>query len=129
MRRTRCCVSKARAPPAFVDEGLRAELGALRLSELRKRARESGVEEEVLEDATDADEPKQAVIAILLERSRSRGPDARDALAQELAGLRLKELRQRAREQDVSPEEMEAAADSDEPKAAMVELLLRKAQA
>eukprot|EP01045_Picozoa_sp_COSAG04_P059321 COSAG04_NODE_29351_length_269_cov_1.076471_1_plen_57_part_10 len=57
MRRARCCVSKARAPPAFVDEGLRAELGALRLSELRKRARESGVEEEVLEDATDADEP------------------------------------------------------------------------
>ena len=51
------------------------------------------------------------------------------ALRAELEGLRLKELRQRAREQDVSPEEMEAAADSDEPKAAMVELLLRKAQA
>ncbi len=49
------------------------------------------------------------------------------ALRAELEGLRLKELRQRAREQDVSPEEMEEAADSDEPKAAMVELLMRKA--
>ena len=49
------------------------------------------------------------------------------ALRSELEALRLKELRQRAREQDVSPEEMEEAADSDEPKAAMVELLMRKA--
>ena len=51
------------------------------------------------------------------------------ALRAELEGMRLKELRQRARAEGVGADEMEEAADSDEPKAAMVELLLQRAAA
>ena len=127
---------------------MRSELETLRLKELRARAKAEGAEPEQLEDAADADDPKQAVIDLLLglhATTVDSGPTKLSfrithlaahgsalrpgALRAELEGLRLKELRQRAREQDVSPEEMEEAADSDEPKAAMVELLLRKAQA
>ena len=127
---------------------MRSELESLRLKELRARAKAEGAEPEQLEEAADADDPKQAVIDLLLglhaktvdtgptklplRTSNTRAHESAlrtGALRAELEGLRLKELRQRAREQDVSPEEMEEAADSDEPKAAMVELLLRKAQA
>ena len=130
---------------------MRSELETLRLKELRARAKAEGAEPEQLEEAADADDPKQAVIDLLLGLhattvdTRVSGPTKlplrtgntrahetalrTGALRAELEGLRLKELRQRAREQDVSPEEMEEAADSDEPKAAMVELLLRKAEA
>ena len=41
--------------------------------------------------------------------------------------MRLKELRRRARAQGVGADELEEAAESDEPKVAMVELLLSKA--
>ena len=126
---------------------MRSELETLRLKELRARAKAEGAEPEQLEDAADADDPKQAVVDLLLglhATTVDSGPTKLSfranhlaahesalrtgALRAELEGLRLKELRRRAREQDVSPEEMEDAADSDEPKAAMVELLLRKAE-
>ena len=48
-------------------------------------------------------------------------------LRAELEGMRLKELRRRARAQGVGADELEEAAEADEPKAAMVELLLSKA--
>ncbi len=41
-------------------------------------------------------------------------------LRRELEGLRLKELRARARSEDVGAEAMTAAMDSDDPKAALV---------
>ena len=45
---------------------LRSELETLRLKELRARAKAEGAEPEQLEDAADADDPKQAVIDLLL---------------------------------------------------------------
>ena len=54
------------------------------------------------------------------------GGESDDAtLRAELSGLRLKELRQRARDRGIGAEALEEAADSEEPKAAVVELLLR----
>ena len=45
---------------------LRSELESLRLKELRARAKAGGAEPEQLEDAADADDPKLAVIDLLL---------------------------------------------------------------
>eukprot|EP01052_Picozoa_sp_SAG31_P060003 SAG31_NODE_19227_length_609_cov_0.625490_1_plen_177_part_10 len=46
---------------------LEAKLGTLCVSELRRRAKTAGVAEDALEEATDADDAKAAVISLLLE--------------------------------------------------------------
>lgn len=48
---------------------LRAELEGLRLKELRQRARGSGVDDEAVEDALDEDDPKAALVEILMLRA------------------------------------------------------------
>jgi hypothetical protein len=80
------------------------------------------VDPDLLEDAADSDDPKQAVIQLLLD-IKSAAEDTR----RELEGLRLKELRSRAKDAGHSAELLEEAADSDEPKAAVIELLLSPA--
>ena len=110
-------------------DALRAELSGLRLKELRSRAKAEGAEPQQLDDAADAEDPKTAVIELLLALradAAGLGGESDDAtLRAELSGLRLKELRQRARERGIGAEALEEAADSEEPKAAVVELLLR----
>jgi hypothetical protein len=101
---------------------LRAELTALRLKELRTRAKTEGVSADLLEDAMDDDDPKAAVIKLLLDVRA-----AAEATRSALSGLRLKELRARAKEAGHSADLLEEAADSDEPKAAVIELLLSPA--
>jgi hypothetical protein len=80
-----------------------------------------------MEAAADSDDPKQAVIELLAQRkSASRTDDAQtdDALRHELSSLRLKELRLRARRAGIGEGPLDSAADEEDPKAAMVELLL-----
>ena len=103
---------------------LRAELVGLGLKVLRTRARAEGASAEQLDDAADADDPKAAVIELLLALSHDASDGAE--LRAELEALRLKELRQRARAEGFATEALDHAADSDDPKAAMVELLLGK---
>eukprot|EP01046_Picozoa_sp_COSAG06_P038821 COSAG06_NODE_4516_length_4188_cov_1.828320_5_plen_152_part_01 len=142
----RCCVSKARPPArlaALEEEGdgrrqanatsvaaLRQQLGELRVKELRARAKTEGVDEDALEDTTDSDDPKQAVIELLLRHLRpaSGAQDAQDAhaaLRSELEGLRVKELRARAKQAGVDEDALEDTTDSGDPKQAVIELLLR----
>jgi hypothetical protein len=52
---------------------LRAELGVLKVKELRKRVLSAGVGEEAVEDALDADEPKAALISLLVRRRMEVG--------------------------------------------------------
>ena len=119
--------SSSTPPDDGTDAPLRAELAGLRLKELRSRAKAEGAEPEQLEEAADADDPKQAVIELLVAlRADASGSGDTEALRAELEGMRLKDLRQRARSQGAGADEMEEAADSDDPKTAMVELLLRK---
>ena len=114
--------SAASAWPRATDT-LRAELSALRLKELRKRARDSGVDSTLLEDAADSDDPKSAVIELLIaDQLSSAGPSEVDLRA-ELELLRLKELRGRAKAAGISTDALEDAADSDDPKSAVIELL------
>ena len=102
---------------------MRAELGGLRLKALLSRARADGVDADSLEDAMDNDDPKQAVIELLVQHASPTGAD-QGALRRELSGLRLKELRARAKVAEVSADDLLDAADADDPKAATIELLL-----
>ena len=83
-----------------------------------------GASAEQLDDAADADDPKAAVIELLLALSHDASDGAE--LRAELEALRLKALRQRARAEGFGTEALDHAADSDDPKAAMVELLMGK---
>ena len=109
---------------------LRKELDGLRLKDLRKKAKEFGVDEDTVEDALDADEPKAAVIALILNASEVADDSASQlaqreaALLSELQGLRLKELRKRARDAGVDGELLDDATDADDPKAAVIALLM-----
>jgi len=108
--------------PAVV--ALRQELSGLRLKELRKRAQRTGLSEVELEDATDSDEPKATLMNMLVERCTVGSREGQE-LRSELEGLRLKELRARAKQANIDQDEMDDATDSDDPKTAMIELLLR----
>jgi hypothetical protein len=95
---------------------------------LRKRARDSGVDSTLLEDVADSDvqhdDPKSAVIELLIaDQLSSAGPSEVDLRA-ELELLRLEELRGRAKAAGISTDALEDVADSDDPKSAMIELLI-----
>jgi hypothetical protein len=100
-------------------ESNRSELEFLRLKELRDRAKAENVDAALLDKAADNDDPKGAVIQLLLDKK-----SALETAKRELEGLRLKELRARAKEAGYSAELLDGAADSDEPKAAVIALLL-----
>ena len=96
----------------------------MRLSALRSRAEAEGVTAEVLEDALDTDNPKQTMIELLLQQHASM-QGSQGSLRQELMGLRLKEIRARAKQAGVSADALEEAVDSDDPKEATIELLIQ----
>ena len=50
---------------------LRAELGGLRLSALRKRAGAFGADEEMIDDAEDSDDPKEALVSLIVSLATS----------------------------------------------------------
>ena len=84
-RRARCCVvSKAREPPAAHIQlnagddrvgggaaGLRRELEALSLGDLRKRAKAEGMPAADLEAAMDADDPEEAFVGFVLQKQHA----------------------------------------------------------
>jgi hypothetical protein len=78
----------------------------------------------------DADDPKQAIIALILKASQAKAEgEARKAathraMKAELEQLKMPELRQRATAAGVPADSVEDARDADDPKAAMIELIL-----
>ena len=107
---------------------LRQELQGLWLKELRKRARAAGVPEDTLDDAVDSDDPKASLISVLIERhtaASTEGSWEDREYRSELEGLRYKELRARAKEANADQDEVDDAIDSDDPKAALIDLLVQ----
>ena len=98
--------------------GMEEELRAMKLSAVRKRAKEVGVEEDKLVEADDADDIKEAVIQLILAAS----PDAERL---ELEGMKISALRKRAEELGASEKELEDADDADDIKVATIEIILR----
>ena len=113
---------------------LRAELAAMKMTGLRRRARDAGVPEEVLEAAEDSEEPRAQIVSLLLEAHREAEEErsSRRSVTSGLAELRaelstlgkLSALRKRAAAAEIDNRALEEAEDSEEPRAAMVALLL-----
>jgi hypothetical protein len=104
------------------DSAYVVRLEAMRLKQLRAHAKSEGVSAELLELAADADDPKAALVNLLAARRHAPAKSPRGGTAG-LRSLGLKELRRRARDAGVPAEELDAAADSDDPKGAVVELI------
>jgi hypothetical protein len=103
--------------PSEERRALELELAGLKLKALRQRARSCGVSEELLEDADDAEDIRGTVIELILDAASSMAShesEERRALELELAGLKLKALRQRARSCGVSEELLEDADDAED---------------
>lgn len=113
--------SLAAAPTSSLD----LELQQLKLPELRKRAAAAGVSQDAIEEARDNDEPKLAIIA-LIKATVARNEAKQRAQAAELQQLKLPELRKRAVAAGVDLDALEEARDSDEPKQAIIGLILAK---
>ena len=111
-----------------INSPLLDELRSLRLMSLQQRAMAEGLDSDVLEQAMESADPKQAVVRLILALHSSRDVPPADAARQQqaeaLSGMRLKELRARARAAGVSPSELDELADCDDPKDAVIELLL-----
>jgi hypothetical protein len=123
---------------------LRSELGGLnKLSQLKKRAVAEGVSQDEIEEAIDADEPRVALVELIVAAAAVSvgGIDAVDdaaakakafeaELRSELGGLKkLSQLKKRAVAEGVSQDEIEEAIDADEPRVALVELIVAAAAA
>jgi hypothetical protein len=98
---------------------------ALSNKELRAQARKAGASDEQLDVAADSDEPREALEALVLELEPEPPAGARAvALRQELQALSNRELRARTRLGGASAEQLEAAADSDDPREALEALTM-----
>ena len=105
--------------------GSRAEYKGLKTMALYARAIAAGVDAAKAEDAMEHTNPKDALIALLLEtHAADAGADAASR-RQELEGLRVMELHRRALESG-GRAEVEAAMESDTPKVALIELLVAR---
>ena len=111
--RTFACMAEEGTPPT--EAGLRAELRQMKVSALKRRARESGVAELELDEADDAADVRSKVVELIVEAEQG-APLAR--LRSELERLRPSALRQRARELGVDVEQGEPDA--------LVDLILAK---
>ena len=97
---------------------------------LHARATEGeGVDQEELDDAMDSADPKAALVHLLLEAAASAAKnqlgESDAALRAEIHGMKLMALHQRALEEGVEGARLEDAMESEAPKQALVELLLR----
>lgn len=82
------------------------------------------------QDARDSDEPKKAIIALINNAKQTKALDearkgaTQRALKAELQQLKMPELRKRAVAAGASSDAIEAARDDDEPKEAIIALVL-----
>eukprot|EP01047_Picozoa_sp_COSAG01_P033263 COSAG01_NODE_2441_length_7690_cov_241.628903_1_plen_308_part_10 len=102
------------APRASDPAG--TELEGLKLGELKKRARQLGIDGAKIDDVDDADDPKAAMIELIRQSSGARA---------ELETWKLKALKVRIRELGVSADKLESVDDSDDPKATAIDMILR----
>ena len=119
-----CSVAAPSSPPApqahsrwlpMAEEGtpppeaeLRAELAAMKVKALKKRAKEAGVDEEKIEDADDAHDVKSTVIELIVAAERGA---TLEKLRAELSAMKVTALKKRAKEVGVDEEKLEDADD------------------
>ena len=102
------------------------DLNAMKPSALRKIAANTASEDE-LEDADDNDDAKAAYIALIQGAQAASGaPPDQTARRDALEGMKPSALRKIALQMAATDSEMEEAEDSNDPKTALVELILKK---
>ena len=112
---------------------VRAELAALRLSDLRKRAASGGVDTKLIDAAVDSEDAKGQLIALVVaglpeQLAQVTDDDEGDTLMAELAALKLTALHKRALEDSADSAQIDTALDSDNPKQALISLLMDAAR-
>ena len=95
----------------------RDALTQMKLKALKKHALECGVDPDKIEDADDEEDVKGAVIALIMERATA-------GLRAELAEMKLKALKRRAREAGVNAEKIEDADDEADVRGTIIALVL-----
>eukprot|EP01052_Picozoa_sp_SAG31_P006329 SAG31_NODE_289_length_18388_cov_7.110504_10_plen_979_part_00 len=125
--------NRTRAADGVAPFSGRAGLESLSNKELRQLARNGGATSEQLDGAADDDDPRQSLITLVLElqavvNEHSRHKTLREKIHQqtELESLTNKELRARARIEGATEEQLENAADSDEPRDALIHLVSKQ---
>jgi predicted HTH domain antitoxin len=108
------------------QSGLQAELQGMKMRDLLRQAQEAEVHEDAILDSQDAENPKAALIALIVQARRDTADLDSFALRAELEGMRMRELMARARERGIDPEALLDAQDTEQPKAAVVGLLLQR---
>eukprot|EP01043_Picozoa_sp_COSAG02_P044976 COSAG02_NODE_4067_length_5836_cov_18.100924_7_plen_265_part_01 len=130
----RCCVSKARPRAVAVGSGaitdedapLAAELRSLKLSQLLSRAMSTvSLSEDQIQQAQDSEEPRTALVDLLLEAQNTASRSAEQRLRDELRGLRLTALSKRAGVSRLSDTAIADAIDSEDPKGALIDLVVQ----
>jgi hypothetical protein len=100
---------------------LEVELAGMRLGALSTRARTAGATPQEIEAAQDDDDSKRALIKLVL----AKEVDPAEVLRGQLGALKLGALSRRAAAAGVAQGVLEAAQDEDEPRAAIIELIVR----
>lgn len=110
------------------EADVRDELSGLKLKELLVRVRTIGLDEDQIEEAEDADNPKVAIIELVVSATPFAAEAAQPAslpteaeLREELNGLRLKDLVARATLLGIDEDQIDAAEDAANPKAAAID--------
>eukprot|EP01043_Picozoa_sp_COSAG02_P095788 COSAG02_NODE_32118_length_522_cov_0.697400_1_plen_128_part_10 len=95
----------------------------MELSELRQKAKELRADRDDVADALDADDPKAAMVALLVARKEEMDEDRA-----ELEEMKMSELREMAVDLELDAEKLEEALDEDDPKEALINALLAMAE-
>eukprot|EP01046_Picozoa_sp_COSAG06_P007769 COSAG06_NODE_385_length_16466_cov_2.440582_9_plen_550_part_00 len=106
------------------EPDLAAQLRRLRLGELKTRAEGEGIADADIVAALDAGDPREALVALVAARTLRGGEED---LRLRMSELRMGALHQRAAAEDIGREELASALDSDDPKGALIVLLVEAA--
>eukprot|EP01046_Picozoa_sp_COSAG06_P067124 COSAG06_NODE_17254_length_952_cov_2.200469_1_plen_272_part_10 len=117
----------AHEPASDIGGALRADLESMKISALEKRAAAAGATEEEIAEADDADDPTAAMVALVLSHEVPGTGTA--ALRAELETLKQGSLVRRAKEAGIDEVLVEEALDTEDPKAALIELILNQPEA
>ena len=119
--------SEAEDPEREAIAAARAELGGMKLSELKRRGRAAGVSKADLDEAGDGDAPKLSIVELILARrpAQDAAPPAAAAarVRAELEGMKPSQLRKRAAAEGVGEDAVEEAEDTDDPIESMIHLI------
>ena len=117
----------SKAPPQVDLVALRTELSALTVKELRGRGVAAGVDVGALEAARDEDDPKSAIIKLIVSSTTALIPEPsalRAQLQDRLKTFTAKQLRELAAREGIDEDAIEDARDAENPQSALCELIV-----